>query len=103
HAIAETDQVKDVNSQPHHPGNKSRDTYLPYFDDAKGTPNCRHVAFVKVVKWRICLPARYMAGNHGGDVVTFLHSDRGHAGQWLTILHHDRCVGTYKNSRMPRY
>ncbi len=55
HAVAEADQVEDVDDQPRHPGEKAGHFHYAQVNEGIGTSYGGKVSLVKVVKWFVLL------------------------------------------------
>src|SRR5690349_2355862 len=59
HAVAEADQVEDVDDQPGDPGEKAGHFHEAQINQGVGTAYCGKVALVKVAEWLMLLFARH--------------------------------------------
>src|SRR5579864_3630657 len=74
-AVAETDEIEDVDTEPEYPGEKAGEAYCAEIDDGEGAAHGGEIAFVVVVeRWGLLL-AGDILGDDGGNVATLLHSD----------------------------
>src|SRR5882672_9979138 len=84
HAVAETDQKKDVDEQPGQPGHEARDVNLAELGDSSGATDGGEAAFVAVVKRRARLNSLdKFSPNEFGDEAALLNGDGRDARQHL--------------------
>src|SRR5690242_419948 len=86
HAVAEADQVEDVDDQPCDPGEKAGHFHQPQVNQSVGTSYGGKVALVKVAERLMLLFARDALCNERGHIAAFLHGNGGNTGERLAVL-----------------
>src|SRR5579885_1881457 len=101
-AIAESDQEKDVEEQPHHPREESGQLYFSHRYHTIGSPYCRQSAAIAIPECALIRFSCNLSGNDGSHVLPLLNRYWSEAWKRLASLEDRSIIANHKDIGMSR-